>query len=99
MILSQIWEIGLSARRAPSAIADAAAAKSDGVLKCTKSDETKILGGYRPDICTGDPPTPGEWALCTTSSERNSVCCSSKYSGGILKCTPISREHSAYSCI
>jgi hypothetical protein len=71
---------------------------SDGVLKCTPFDDTEIYGGYRPDICTGDPPTPGNWTLCETSSECNSGCCSDLFSGGIFKCTPISREPSVYSC-
>ena len=32
----------------------------------------------------------GDWSMCSTSSQCNSACCSGKYSGGILKCTPLS---------
>jgi len=38
------------------------------------------------------PPTSsklGDWAVCSTSSQCNNNCCTSKYSGGILKCTPL----------
>ena len=32
----------------------------------------------------------GDWAACSTSSQCSNGCCSKKYSGGALKCTPLS---------
>jgi len=31
----------------------------------------------------------GDWALCSSSSQCSNGCCSGKYSGGALKCTPL----------
>lgn len=30
-----------------------------------------------------------DWTMCTSSSQCNNGCCSGKYSGGVLKCTPL----------
>ncbi len=72
---------------------------SGGVLKCTPFDESELLGGYRPDICVGDPPTNGDWAECSTSSDCDTGCCSGRYSDGLLKCTPISGERMTDICV
>jgi len=31
----------------------------------------------------------GDWALCSSSSQCSNGCCSGRYSGGTLKCTPL----------
>jgi hypothetical protein len=74
---------------------------SGGVLKCTP-----LSGGFNPSICmagTGPPPAPtpptptppttgslGDWVQCSKNSQCRNGCCSGMYSGGVLKCTPLS---------
>jgi mannan endo-1,4-beta-mannosidase len=74
---------------------------SGGVLKCTP-----LSGGFNPNICMAGsgptpappPPTPtppttgslGDWAQCSRNSQCRNGCCSGRYSGGVLKCTPLS---------
>ena len=71
---------------------------SGGVNKCTP-----LSGGFNPNICmagTGTPPAPtptppttgslGDWAQCSRNSQCRNGCCSGMYSGGVLKCTPLS---------
>jgi hypothetical protein len=65
---------------------------SGGVLKCTP-----LSGGFNSAICTaGTGPTPpttgslGDWAQCSRNSQCMNGCCSGMYSGGVLKCTPLS---------
>ena len=42
--------------------------------------------GTTADYCGA---TLGDWAACTSSSQCKNGCCSKIYSGGILKCTPL----------
>jgi len=50
----------------------------------------------KPDFCGnsgsgggGTVTKLGDWALCSSSSQCSNGCCSGKYSGGALKCTPL----------
>jgi hypothetical protein len=70
---------------------------SSGVLVCTPLDEPLLLGGYKPDVCVGDPATP--WAQCLTSSECDSGCCSGHFTGGQRTCVPVANEELAHICI
>ena len=50
------------------------------------------------------PPSPtptglGEWALCTNSNQCSNQCCSGKYSGGVLKCTPVGGFKTSEGCV
>ena len=65
---------------------------SGGILKCTPT------GGFKPwEGCVGSSatvvssatPMRGEWEVCGNSNQCINRCCSGKYSGGILKCTPV----------
>lgn len=41
----------------------------------------------------------GDWQLCSTSSQCQNGCCSSKYSNGVLKCTPLTGGFNAAICV
>jgi len=45
--------------------------------------------GTTSDFCVGSVTKLGDWSVCTWSSQCSSNCCSGKYSGGVLKCTPL----------
>ena len=84
---------------------------SDGRLKCTP------VGGFKPwEGCVGSatppppsptppPPSPtslkGDWQFCSTSTECQNGCCSSKYStsDGRLKCTPVGGFKPSEGCV
>jgi hypothetical protein len=81
---------------------------SDGRLKCTP------VGGFKPsEGCVGGPPSPsppspsppsptslkGDWQLCSSSNQCQNGCCSSKYSGGVLKCTPVGGFKLSEGCV
>jgi hypothetical protein len=74
---------------------------SGGTLKCTPlgtgfdPNANGCVGGS-PAPVPSSPPTSsppsgnlGDWAVCTSSSQCTNKCCSGKYSGGTLKCTPL----------
>jgi hypothetical protein len=50
---------------------------------------------------TTPPPSPtkGDWQLCSTSTECQNQCCSSKYSDGVLKCTPVGGFKTSEGCV
>ncbi|KAL3770047.1 hypothetical protein ACHAWU_005874 [Discostella pseudostelligera] len=39
------------------------------------------------------------WTPCTCSSQCNNGCCSGKYSGGVLKCTPLTGGYRSDICV
>lgn len=48
--------------------------------------------GTTPAHCSGSSgsaPKLRDWAVCSSSSQCSNGCCSGKYSGGVLKCTPL----------
>ena len=51
--------------------------------------EVTISGG---NGNTGGGTKLGDWALCSSSSQCSNGCCSGKYSGGDLKCTPLGQN-------
>jgi hypothetical protein len=47
-------------------------------------------------------PTPtgrGDWETCTNSNQCRNQCCSGKYSGGVLKCTPVGGFKPSEGCV
>eukprot|EP00985_Skeletonema_marinoi_P033129 scaffold40534_cov548-Skeletonema_marinoi.AAC.1 len=75
---------------------------SDGVLKCTP------VGGFKPsEGCVGSSTSTsttstsklGEWQQCSNSKQCNNQCCSSKYSDGVLKCTPVGGFKPSEGCV
>ncbi|KAL3807248.1 hypothetical protein ACHAXA_007967 [Cyclostephanos tholiformis] len=78
---------------------------SGGVPKCVPLDapgyfpEICMIEGYSagPVPATTPSPTPpcvvgaclGDWSECELSSDCANECCSSVYSGGVFKCTPL----------
>lgn len=71
----------------------------DGKLKCTP-----LNGGFRSDICVSGSGSGssqlGDWAFCSTSSQCQNGCCSSRYSNdGELKCTPLNGGFRSDICV
>lgn len=44
-------------------------------------------------------PDRGEWETCTDSTQCKNQCCSSKYSDGVLKCTPVGGFKPSEGCV
>jgi len=44
-------------------------------------------------------PDRGEWEKCTDSTQCKNQCCSSKYSDGVLKCTPVGGFKPSEGCV
>ena len=68
---------------------------SGGILKCTP-----LGSGFNPSAngCVSAPVASpvaspvgklSDWSTCSLSTQCSAGCCSSMYSGGILKCTPL----------
>jgi len=88
---------------------------SDGRLKCTpvggfKPSEGCVGGPPSPSPPSPSPPSPtppppsptslkGDWQLCSSSNQCQNGCCSSKYSGGVLKCTPVGGFKLSEGCV
>ena len=83
---------------------------SNGELKCTP-----LSPGFNPSAngCVasaggnsgggggGGGGNLGDWSRCSSSSQCSNGCCTSKYSNGVLKCTPLSPGYnpSANGCV
>ncbi len=49
---------------------------------------------------TAAPPSNlGDWTVCTNSNQCINQCCSGKYSGGVLKCTPVGGFKTWEGCV
>ena len=58
-------------------------------------------GGPTPTPPTPTPPTTGshgDWVQCSSNSQCTNGCCSGMYSGGVLKCTPLSGGFNSAIC-
>ncbi len=72
---------------------------SGGVLKCTP------VGGFKTwEGCVGSTSSvaatkQGDWTVCANSNQCTTQCCSSKYSGGVLKCTPVGGFKTWEGCV
>jgi len=72
---------------------------SQGVYKCTPLD-----GGYKPSTCIGESESEeekrlGDWEECTNSLQCIDGCCSSTFSQGVNKCTPLDGGYLPGTCI
>jgi len=81
---------------------------------CSKSQPTPTnpptpAPGPPPPSPTISPPSPsppsptptgrGDWETCTSSNQCRNQCCSGKYSGGVLKCTPVGGFKPSEGCV
>ena len=48
---------------------------------------------------TTKPSTLGDWTVCSNSNQCTNQCCSGKYSGGVLKCTPVGGFKTSKGCV
>ncbi len=48
---------------------------------------------------TTKPSTLGDWTVCSNSNQCTNQCCSGKYSGGVLKCTPVGGFKTLEGCV
>jgi hypothetical protein len=61
--------------------------------------EAGVAGATGGAAMTTAPSTLGDWTVCSNSNQCINQCCSGKYSGGILKCTPVGGFKTWEGCV
>jgi len=68
-------------------------------IKWTTDVATTIVVPVATSLATTSTAPKGDWQTCSTSTECQNQCCSSKYSDGVLKCTPVGGFKTSEGCV
>ena len=68
-------------------------------IKWTTDVATTIVVPVATSLATTSTAPKGDWQTCSTSAECQNQCCSSKYSDGVLKCTPVGGFKTSEGCV